>query len=467
MTHPTVSPPLPPTPLANTQALFHLPPYQPPAPAALSPSLLLSQIQQSPLYLQLLLQQQQQQLQQQYLQLLQQQTALGFDPLAALQLPRADTSPLSTLHSATPALSPFLGDKLKSLYTPASSEPVSPLTQSLPWQQQPTPETSVASNASSTTASPIPVGNLKHSLLNMLSMQSLQQPPLGLNALASSLLGHAPQPLMPAAATSLQRSLASVAANQILPNAHSQKPAASHHAPSPSRHSSHYSAHKSHKRRKSDTDSENSSDSESDSDNSDSGSEVEEEELLIHKYERYETKERKHKRVKRETDGAASARKARTHGEQEFKCTHANCDKTFTKPSALKRHERTHTGERPFVCAMDGCHMSFAERGNLKRHIKVHLNIRPYQCRFCDKSFGRKCHQLQHERSKHTDKVQHPAPAAMPNKARNNSTHARTPVAHLPLSLPSSSTSTVIASLNSSHAPSPVPNAARALVAAS
>ncbi|KAM0756599.1 hypothetical protein T439DRAFT_376766 [Meredithblackwellia eburnea MCA 4105] len=48
----------------------------------------------------------------------------------------------------------------------------------------------------------------------------------------------------------------------------------------------------------------------------------------------------------------------------------ADCDKVFTKPSALEVHRRSHTHERPFVCPEEGCTQAFAAISNLRRHQK-------------------------------------------------------------------------------------------------
>ncbi|RKP40178.1 hypothetical protein BJ085DRAFT_5556, partial [Dimargaris cristalligena] len=53
----------------------------------------------------------------------------------------------------------------------------------------------------------------------------------------------------------------------------------------------------------------------------------------------------------------------------EIKKIHCNrCTTSFTRPSRLATHLRSHTGERPFVC--EHCQRSFTTASNLRRHTK-------------------------------------------------------------------------------------------------
>jgi hypothetical protein len=108
-------------------------------------------------------------------------------------------------------------------------------------------------------------------------------------------------------------------------------------------------------------------------------------------------------------------------------CNIPGCNRWFTKPSALRRHLRTHTGEKPFFCTYPRCGLRFAERGNLKassflprclqfsinstsssqRHTRMHTGERPYICQHpgCNQAFARTGHLAQHTRSYHKNSV--------------------------------------------------------------
>ena len=45
------------------------------------------------------------------------------------------------------------------------------------------------------------------------------------------------------------------------------------------------------------------------------------------------------------------------------------CDKSFTKKSHFVQHQRTHSGEKPFQCS--NCNKSFANKSHLVRHQRT------------------------------------------------------------------------------------------------
>lgn len=82
-----------------------------------------------------------------------------------------------------------------------------------------------------------------------------------------------------------------------------------------------------------------------------------------------------------------------------FKCSYADCEKTFTKISVLRSHERKHAGIKPFACTWPDCGWSFARSDELTRHFRKHTGVKPYACQLCERRFARSDHLSLHMKS--------------------------------------------------------------------
>ena len=65
-----------------------------------------------------------------------------------------------------------------------------------------------------------------------------------------------------------------------------------------------------------------------------------------------------------------------------FSCRY--CNKLFSRPNHVTKHERIHTGERPYSCEI--CGKFFTEKGHLTRHERIHTGEKHYVCEICGKT---------------------------------------------------------------------------------
>jgi len=71
-------------------------------------------------------------------------------------------------------------------------------------------------------------------------------------------------------------------------------------------------------------------------------------------------------------------------GERPFICE--VCKKLFARSENLKIHKRIHSGEKPFKC--EHCSKTFANSSDRKKHQHVHSQAKPYTCSHgCGKSY--------------------------------------------------------------------------------
>ncbi|KAL4071237.1 hypothetical protein V8B97DRAFT_436074 [Scleroderma yunnanense] len=102
------------------------------------------------------------------------------------------------------------------------------------------------------------------------------------------------------------------------------------------------------------------------------------------------------------TTPVEAGRKAR------YPCTHSGCTRSYSKPSRLSEHYRSHTGERPFACKE--CGKSYLRETHLQAHNRSHLpeSKKPYVCTQspnCTKRFWTSQHLHIHENTHRGEKA--------------------------------------------------------------
>ncbi|KAH3684727.1 hypothetical protein WICPIJ_004313 [Wickerhamomyces pijperi] len=87
--------------------------------------------------------------------------------------------------------------------------------------------------------------------------------------------------------------------------------------------------------------------------------------------------------------------------EKKFRCDEPDCFKSYTRPSLLEQHKRSHTNERPYQCRE--CQKRFFRETHLKSHIWTHSSTKPLSCPQCNKGFITNQQLTRHRRAHHPE----------------------------------------------------------------
>ncbi|KAI8866972.1 hypothetical protein GQ42DRAFT_127440, partial [Ramicandelaber brevisporus] len=71
----------------------------------------------------------------------------------------------------------------------------------------------------------------------------------------------------------------------------------------------------------------------------------------------------------------------------QYKCTHPDCTKTFTRQFNLRSHLASHSSQRPYGCPH--CERTFSRKHDQQRHARLHTGYKPYTCPGCQAGFFR------------------------------------------------------------------------------
>ena len=87
-----------------------------------------------------------------------------------------------------------------------------------------------------------------------------------------------------------------------------------------------------------------------------------------------------------------------SHLMKQHKCS--NCNLSFTHPSKLRQHRRSHVKHKMYLCFHGSCNKRYKHPQDLIHHKETH-QPKGYECELCDKSFSEKrllrCHIAVHE----------------------------------------------------------------------